>query len=280
MPMIPIHQRGYTNPQLLAETDWLAGQLNSTNVHIVDARPPQQYAAGHIPGAVNLPGTNGIPRTLDGEMASAEEFGSVAGKLGIGNDGTIIVYDIPNQHMGLVAWAFLYYGHQDVRLLDGGFDKWSREGRPISVEPINPVEANFTAKPVEAIYCSFSHARASHGRPDTVFWDTRSLAEFHGAGEGHGKPPPRPGHITGAAHLDWIELIDPEAKTFKPAAELRALLESKGITPGRQVNTYCGGGRRGSIGTLVLMLLGYENARSYAAGFSQWSRQPGTPIET
>lgn len=279
MSVLPIHQRGYANPQLLAETNWLAEHLNDPNVRIVDARPPQQYAAGHIPGAVNLPGTNGIPRTVDGEIAHPEEFSSVAGKLGIGNGGTIIVYDIPNQHMGLVAWAFLYYGHQDVRLLDGGFEKWSREGRAISMEPASYPEANFTAKQVDTIYCSFSHAKASHGRPERVFWDTRSLAEFHGAGEGHGKPPPRPGHIAGAAHLDWIELIDPEAKTFKPAAELRALLESKGITPDREVNTYCGGGRRGSIGTLVLKLLGYENARSYIAGFSQWSRQLDTPVE-
>jgi thiosulfate/3-mercaptopyruvate sulfurtransferase len=280
MSVVPIHQRGYANPHYLAETDWLAAQLNNPAVRIIDARPPQQYAAGHIPGAVNLPGTNGIPRTADGEMASPEEFSSVAGKLGISNGGTIIVYDIPNQHMGLVAWAFLYYGHQDVRLLDGGFEKWTREGRPISTQPANYPEAKFAAKPVDTIYCSFSHAKASHGRPETVFWDTRSLAEFHGAGEGHGKPPPRPGHIAGAAHLDWVELIDPEAKTFKPAAELRALLESKGITPDREVNTYCGGGRRDSIGTLVLKLLGYDNARSYAAGFSQWSRQPDTPVET
>jgi thiosulfate/3-mercaptopyruvate sulfurtransferase len=212
-------------------------------------------------------------------MASAEEFSAVAGKLGIGNSDTIIVYDTPNQHMGLVAWAFLYYGHQDVRLLDGGFEKWTREGRAVSTQPANYPEVIFNAKPVEAIYCSFSQAKASHGRPDTVFWDTRSLAEFHGAGERHGKPPPRPGHIAGAAHLDWVELIDPEAKTFKPSAELRALLESKGITPARQVNTYCGGGRRGSIGTLVLKMLGYENARSYAPGFSQWSRQADTPVE-
>ena len=212
-------------------------------------------------------------------MASPEEFSLVAGKLGIGNGGTIIVYDIPNQHMGLVAWAFIYYGHPDVRLLDGGFEKWTREGRPISTQPANYPEAIFNAKTVEAIYCSLSHAKASHVRPQTVFWDTRTLSEYHGGAEGHGKPPPRPGHIKGAAHLDWVELIDPETKTFKPAADLRALLESKGIVPDREVNTYCGGGRRGSIGTIVLKLLGYNNARSYAAGFSQWSRQPDTPVE-
>jgi thiosulfate/3-mercaptopyruvate sulfurtransferase len=280
MPNIPVHQRGYAHPELLAETDWLAEHLGDPNVRIVDARPPQQYAAGHIPGAVNLSGTNGIPRTADGEMARGEEFGGVAGKLGIGNDATIVVYDIPNQHMGLVAWAFLYYGHQDVRLLDGGFEKWTCERRPVSLQPASYPETVFNAKPIEAIYCSLDHARASHGRPETVFWDTRSLAEFHGAGEGHGKPPPRPGHIQGAAHLDWVELIDPDTKTFKPAAELRALLESKGITPQREVNTYCGGGRRGSIGTIVLKILGFNNARSYAAGFSQWSRQADTPVES
>jgi thiosulfate/3-mercaptopyruvate sulfurtransferase len=280
MSVIPLDQRGYTNPQLLAETDWLAKHLDDPNVRIVDARPPQQYAAGHIPGAVNLTGTNGIPRTADGEMASPEEFSCVAGKLGIASAGTIAVYDTPNQYMGLVAWAFMYYGHQDVRLLDGGFEKWSREGRPVSMQPASYSEAIFNAKTIEAIYCSLSHAKASHARPQSVFWDTRSLAEFHGAGEGHGKPPPRPGHIAGAAHLDWIELIDPETKTFRPAAELHALLESKGITREREINTYCGGGRRGSIGTLVLKILGYDNARSYAAGFSQWSRQPDTPVES
>ena len=203
MSVIPIDQRGYTNPQLLAETDWLAEHFNDPSVRVVDARPPQQYAGGHIPCPVNLPGTDGIPRTADGELASPEEFSSVAGKLGIGNGGTIIVYDIPNQHMGLVAWAFLYYGHRDVRLLDGGFEKWSREGRPISIQPMTYPETNFTAKPVEGIYCSFSHAKASHGRPETVFWDTLSLAEFHGAGEGHGKPPPRPGHIAGLKLLGY-----------------------------------------------------------------------------
>src|SRR6266545_6111109 len=162
MSVIPLHQRGYTNPQLLAETHWLAEHMDDPNVRIVDARPPQQYDAGRIPGAVNLSGTNGIPRTADGEMASPEEFGLVAGNLGIGNGGTIIVYDMPNQHMGLVAWASLYYGHRDVRLLDGGFEKWPREGRPISTQPANYPAAIFNAKPVESIYCSLSHAKAVH----------------------------------------------------------------------------------------------------------------------
>jgi len=238
MSFIPVHQRGYTNPQLLAETDWLAEHMDDPAVRIVDARPPQQYAAGHIPGAVNLPGTNGIPRTVDGEMASPEEFGLVAGKLGIGNAGTIIVYDIPNQHMGLVAWAFLYYGHRDVRLLDGGYHKWTQEGRPVSTQPASYPRTVFSAKPVVAIYCSLSEAKSAHGRPQTVFWDTRSKAEYQGTAAGFGEPPPRLGRIPGAIHLEWVELLDPATKTLKPAAELRALLESRGITPDCEISTY------------------------------------------
>jgi len=109
MAVIPVHPRGYINPQLLAETDWLAGQLINPNVRIGDARPPQQYVAGHISGAVNLPGTNGIPRAADGEMTNAEEFSSVAGKLGIGSVGTII----------------------------GGFNRWTINGKSWpDVEPL------------------------------------------------------------------------------------------------------------------------------------------------
>ena len=109
MSVIPVLQRGYTNPELLAETDWLAGHLNDPNLRVVDAPPLQQYVAGHIPGAVNLSGTNGIPRTADGEMANPEEFSGVANRLGIGNHGTIVVYNTPNQYMGLVdiPWALV-----------------------------------------------------------------------------------------------------------------------------------------------------------------------------
>jgi thiosulfate/3-mercaptopyruvate sulfurtransferase len=169
MPIVPVHQRGYTNPELLAETDWLAERLDDPNVRIVDARPPQQYAAGHIPGAVNLSGFGGIPRADNGDMAGPEDFARLAGSLGIGNDVTIVVYDAPSQMMGMVAWAFLYYGHQDVRLLDGGFEKWTRGGRPVSTQAASYPQTIFSANPVEAIYCSLSQAKSSHGRPQAVF---------------------------------------------------------------------------------------------------------------
>ena len=178
MPIIPIDQRGYTNPQLLAETDWLAENLDNPDVRIVDARPPQQYAAGHIPGAVNLSGFGGIPRADNGDMARPEDFGRVAGSMGIGKDASIVVYDAPSQMMGMVAWAFLYYGHQDVRLLDGGVSQVDGRGATSLYSGSKLSATIFSAKPIEEIYCSLARAKASHGRPKTVFWDTRSLSRI------------------------------------------------------------------------------------------------------
>jgi len=212
--------------------------LDDPNVRIVDARPPQQYAVGHIPGAVNLSGFGGIPRADNGDMAGPDDFARLVGSLGIGNDVTVVVYDAPSQMMGMVAWAFLYYGHQDVRLLDGGFEKWTREGRPVSTQAASYPQTIFSANPVEAIYCSLSQAKSSHGRPQTVFWDTRSQAEYHGTAAAFGAAPPRLGRIPGAIHLEWIDLFDTATKTLKSAAELRVLLEAKGITPDCKIDTY------------------------------------------
>jgi thiosulfate/3-mercaptopyruvate sulfurtransferase len=239
MAVLPVSQRGYAHPELLAETEKVAQELNNPKVRIIDARSPQHYSAGHIPGAVNLTGFTAIPRAANQDMAAPEEFNRVAGNLGISNDTTVVVYDTPSQLMGMIAWGFLYYGHKDVRMLDGGFDKWLREGRPVSSEPASYPPTTYKADPVNAIYCSLSEARASHGQPATVFWDTRSRSEYEGTTASPvGEPPPRLGHIPGAIHLEWTELLDSGTKTLKTADELRALLESKGITPSVKINTY------------------------------------------
>src|SRR5688500_15552417 len=128
----PISQRAYARPELLAETGWLADRLADPRVRIVDARSEKEYAAGHITGAVHMDGFGScIPRAENGDMGSSQEFARLAGNLGIGNDTTVVVYDTPTQRMGMVAWTFLYYGHADVRILDGGVAKWVAEGRAL-----------------------------------------------------------------------------------------------------------------------------------------------------
>ncbi len=237
MQSLPIRDRGYAHPELLAETDWLADHLTDPKLRVIDARPPEQYATNHVPGAVNLNGFGGIPRAANGDMASPDEFASVAGNLGISNDMTVVVYDAPAQLMGMVAWAFLYYGHLDVRILDGGLAKWSRENRPISTQATDYPHAIFVPKPQEAVYCSLNQAKSAVSEPKTVFWDTRSLEEFEGTSAGFGAPV-RKGRIPGGVHLDWSELFDQDTNTLKPAKDLHALLGSRGISPGYEIDTY------------------------------------------
>jgi thiosulfate/3-mercaptopyruvate sulfurtransferase len=274
-----VSERGYAHPELLADTEWLAGHLDNPRVRIVDARSANEYAAGHIAGAVHMDGFgSGIPRAENYDMGSPEEFARVAGGLGIDNDTTVIVYDTPSQRMGMVAWTFLYYGHADVRILDGGVAKWLAEGRPLDTQLPEWPSVTYMARPMEAVYCSLEQAKASVGRDDFVFWDTRSGDEYAGNAAGFGSVP-RLGRIPGAAHLEWTELLDPESRTLKPAAELRQLLEERGITPDKQVASYCNGGARGALGGFVLRILGYDRGQAYAGSFLQWSKQADTVVE-
>lgn len=234
-----VAERGYPHAELLAETDWLQERLNDPTVRIIDARAAAQYEAGHIAGAVSLVAFGGIPRAENGDMAGPEAFGRLAGELGVGDDTTVVVYDAPAAAMGMVAWAFLYYGHAGTRILDGGFDKWRREDRPVSQQPSTYPQATFHPQLVEGLYCSLDSARAAIGQPETIFWDTRTLGEYEGtAAAGGGALPARPGHLPGAVHLEWVDLLDPVSKTLKPAAELRALLESRGIRPDAEIDCY------------------------------------------
>lgn len=278
--LTPISQRAYARPEFLVETGWLADRMADPRIRVVDARSEKEYAAGHIAGAVHIDGFGGgIPRTENGDIGSPAEFARIAGELGIDNDATVIVYDTPSQRMGMVAWAFLYCGHADVRILDGGMAKWLAEGRALDTQRAAWPPVTYAARPVDAVYCSLEQAKAGVGRDDFVFWDTRSEDEYAGnATAGFGSVP-RPGRIPGAAHLEWTELLDPESRTLKPAAELRQLLESRGITPDKQVAGYCQGGARGALGAFVLRVLGYDRAQVYAGSFQQWSNQPDTVVE-
>jgi thiosulfate/3-mercaptopyruvate sulfurtransferase len=210
-------------------------------------------------------------------MGSPEEFARLAGGLGIANHTTVVVYDTPTQRMGMIAWTFLYFGHADVRILDGGLAKWLAEGRALdTVVPAWPA-VPYVAKPVEAVYCSLEQAKAGASTGSVVFWDTRSADEYTGKVAGFGSVP-RLGHIPGAIHLEWSELLDRESRTFKPGSELRHLLEERGVTPEKQVASYCNGGARGALGAYVLRLLGFERGLAYPGSFQQWANETDTEV--
>lgn len=154
----------------------------------------------------------------------------------------------------------------------------SRKGRPLDTQLREWPSVTYVARPVEGVNCSLEEAKAGAARDDFVFWDTRSADEYVGKAAGFGSIP-RPGHIPGAAHLDWAELLDRESRTLKPASKLRQLLEARGITPDKQIASYCNGGARGALGAFVLQVLGYDHAHAYAGSFQQWSNQTDTVVE-
>ena len=234
----PIRERGYAHPKLLAETDWLAARLSDTTVRVVDARSDKDYARGHIPGAVHLDGyTLGGLRT-GSEMPEPETFADLVGALGIDEHTKVVVYDAGGPPTaGIVAWAFLYYGHPDPCLLDGGLAKWTAEGLPLSSDAPAYEPRKFAALLAEAVYCSLDQARASVDDDGVFFWDVRGLGEFEGTKKGWNAPP-RLGHLPGAIHLEHTELFDAADGTLKPADELNTLLGAKGITPQATVVSY------------------------------------------
>ena len=172
-------------------------------------------------------------------MPDPGAFADLVGALGIDEDTQVVVYDAgpPSQMAGMIAWAFLYYGHPDVRYLDGGLGKWTAEGRSLSVEVAAHEPREFAARVVESVYCSLDQAKASIGDDRVVIWDVRSVGEFEGTKKGWNAPP-RLGRLPGAVHLEHNELFDADNGTLKPASELTTLLAAKGITPQATVFSY------------------------------------------
>ena len=234
---IPIRERGYPHPELLAETDWLAGRLSDPTVRVVDARF-KDYASGHIPGAVHLDGYSLGGLRTGSEMPEPEDFAHLVGALGIDESIKVVVYDAGGPPTaGMVAWAFLYYGHPDTRLLDGGLTKWTAEGLPLSTDAPAHEPRPFAARLAAGVYCSLDQAKASVDDDGVVFWDVRDVGEFEGTKKGWNAPP-RLGHLPGAIHLEWAELFDSDNGTLKPADELNALLGARGITPQAAIVSY------------------------------------------
>ena len=229
--------RGYARPELLAETGWLQGQLADQRTCIVDARSAEDYGKGHIPGAVNLVGFSLAGVRTGPEMPEPDAFATLAGSLGVDQDTTVVVYDETGPLAGMTAWAFLYYGHEGVRLLDGGLTKWTTEGRPVTTEVAPRAPRTFSPRVVEGLYCGLNQAKASVGTAGVVFWDTRSQGEFDGT-SALSNASDRLGHLPGAIHLEWSELFDKPTRTLRPASELHTLLQGKGITPDVAVTTY------------------------------------------
>ncbi len=230
---------GFTHPEYLIEPVELQANLAAPGLVIVDLDAAAGYQRGHIPGAVHLPDNyERNPATGWVNTLLADRFAAVCRSLGIGDATPVVAYD---NNLSLYAarfwWTLNYYGHRNIRVLNGGWRAWLSAGGPVSFAP-PPAVANepvFTPQVDPSLLVGLDAVKAGCSLDDTVLWDTRTAGEYSGAVNRGNR---RAGHIAGAIHLDWLELMDRETHRFKPAVELRRILDDKGITRDKAVFAY------------------------------------------
>jgi thiosulfate/3-mercaptopyruvate sulfurtransferase len=275
---------GYSK-DVLVETDWVQEHLNDENIRIVEVdENPALYAEAHIPGAIGFDWKTDLQDQVKRDFLGPEDFGALMGSRGISNDHTIVLYgDRNNWFAAYTYWYFQYYGHGNVKLMNGPREKWVSEGRPTSTEVPRFEAATFTAQPGnEAIRAMRGEVLESLGS-DRRLVDVRSPAEYSGeliamAGyEQEGAQ--RGGHIPGAASVPWAQAVR-EDGTFKDADDLRELYGGKGVTDGNDIIAYCRIGERSAHTWFVLHeLLGHDNVKNYDGSWTEWGNMVNVPIE-
>ncbi len=263
--------------EMLVTTEWLVTHLEDAGIRVVDTRKGDGYEIAHIPGAIRYPAPITPFLKKDGRVPSAEQFAGLMSEIGVGDEDLVIAYDDGNNLFAArLWWALNYYGHRRVKLLDGGWDLWIADGRPVTDAPANPHPARFTPKVDDRWISEWEDVRAAIGNPACGILDVRSDKEWTGADPMGTK---RGGHIPGAVHLEWRETIDQASKRFKAPSVLRQMFAQAGLSPDREVITYCQGGIRAAHAAFALRLAGYDRVRNYERSWSEWGNREELPIE-
>lgn len=276
----------YAHPESLVSTEWVAGHGSDANVRLVEVDvDTAAYDEGHIEGAVGWNWQSQLQQSLRRDIVSGEEMAKLLGGSGISNDTTVVLYgDNNNWFAAWAFWQMKYYGHQDVKLMNGGRAKWVAEGRPLSSEAVSPASATFnvssTNEDIRA-YRDYVLQAVSDGNIALV--DVRSPDEFTGKLLA---PPALPqegaqrgGHIPGAANVPWATAVN-EDGTFKSADDLAQLYGGKGVDGSKETIAYCRIGERSSHTWFALsQLLGYDNVRNYDGSWTEWGSIVRAPIE-
>ncbi len=270
--------KGYVNPHLLIAPGELAGRIETSDAPLlIDLRPAEAWAAGHLPGAVHLD-IFGVSLT-DTDPAPLRAFMWILEHLlasrGVDASRRVVVYD---EHSGNRAarafWALEYFGHEHTQLLDGGFDAWVAAGHPVSAEPVAPKPTRWTGTRVDDRLATWRDVHERLDAADAVILDTRSEGEYLGTTVRAA----RGGCIPGAVRVEWTENLRPDG-TFKSADELRHMYEASGVTPEKDVVAYCQGGYRGAHGYLALRLLGFPRVRNYVGSWKEWGDRLDLPVQ-
>jgi thiosulfate/3-mercaptopyruvate sulfurtransferase len=278
-------ENGYAKA-VLVTTDWVAEHLGDEDVVVAEVdENPDLYDEDHIPGAVKLHWRDDLQDPVERDIVDRATFEKVLGERGIDNATTVVLYGDRNNWFAAYAyWYLKVYGHGDVRILDGGRQKWIDEGRDLTTDVPSPVAKSYSAQERdESIRAYRDQVRQWLGGDEIALVDVRSPGEFVGeliAPPGYEQEgAQRGGHIPGAVSIPWASAVRDDG-TFKPADELRELYDGKGVTSARSVTAYCRIGERSAHTWFVLReLLGYEDVRNYDGSWTEWGNLVDVPIE-
>ena len=278
--------KGYAHPEALVDADWVEAHLNDPKVRLIEVDvDTNAYDQGHISGAVGFNWKKELQDQVVRAPLSKAHLEELLGRAGVSNDTTIVLYgDNNNWFAAWALWILKYYGHEDVRLLDGGRVKWLAVKREITTEVPSYSQATYHAGEPKTNIRALRDQVLSHiGHSHVALVDVRSPGEYSGELLAPANLPQegaqRGGHIPGAANIPWGQAVR-EDGTFKSADELRALYGGKGVTPDKEVIAYCRIGERSSHTWFALhYLLGYPQVRNYDGSWTEWGSLIGVPIE-
>ena len=278
----------YVHPNVLTDTETVAKNLSNKLVKIVevDYDPENAYRQGHIQGASLIWWKRDINDPITRDIVNKAQFEDLMSRNGITPDSEVILYgDFNNWFAAFVFWIFKYYGHEKVKIMNGGRKKWELEKKSyIKDEPQIQRTKYSSQPPNEGVRAYLFDVRRAVDRKDTVLVDVRSPKEFSGEITAPPEYPmehaQRGGHIPGANNIPWASAVNDADGTFKAVDELKKIYESKGVTSDREVICYCRIGERSSHTWFVLKyLLGYPQVRNYDGSWTEWGNMIGNPIE-
>lgn len=271
--------------EYLLTTEQLSALLNQPNVVVVDARSEEDYKKLHISGAVSIPKAQyRDPKILEGILEYKKNEGffippemaeKILGEAGIDANTRVIVYDSITFPDATAVWALLkYFGHENVQILKGGFEKWVSEGRSVTSELPKVQKKTFVARPRPEMVASREWILKN--KESIILLDLRSFEEYVGVNPAGN---PRGGHVPGAISVEWLHLAGSE--TFRSPAEMQKILEEAGVTKDREIVTYCNiGFGRSTYGLVALKMLGYDKVRVYGGSFEDWSNASELQVAT